>query len=85
MTDSISKYTVYQLRGLPPGVFGESYVVVACDDSSTGEYRAEHHILTQRPQESLRSSVSNIAGEIKGVKSLLGSTQSGKRNKRGQA
>jgi len=64
MTDTISKYTVYQLRGLPPGVFGESYVVVACDDGFKGKFRAEHHILTQRPQESLRSGVLNINSDL---------------------
>lgn len=64
MSDSISKYIVYQLRGLPLGVFGESYIVVACDDSVKGKLRAEHHILTQRPHESLRSGALNIDRDL---------------------
>jgi hypothetical protein len=57
MTDTASKYTFYILRGLPAGVFGEAYVVVASTTGSTMTFRAEHYILTQRPQESLRSGV----------------------------
>lgn len=48
------------LRGLPAGVFGEAYVVVACAIVPTGTYRTEHYILTQRPQESLYSGTLSI-------------------------
>lgn len=64
MTDSTSKYTIYQLRGLPPGIFGKSYVVVACDDSLKGKFRAEHYILTQRPHESMQSGVLNMDNDL---------------------
>lgn len=60
MTATASKYTFYMLRGLPAGVFGEAYVVVATTTGSTMTFRTEHYILTQRPQESLRSGVLNI-------------------------
>lgn len=60
MTETTSKYTVYMMRGLPAGVFGEAYVVVASANVSTGIYRAEYYILTQRPQESLRSGALGI-------------------------
>ena len=60
MTEDTSKYSVYVLRGLPAGVFGEAYVVVASANVSAGIYRAEHYILTQRPQESLQSGALRI-------------------------
>lgn len=53
MTENTSKYNVYQLKGLPAGVFGEAYVVVASDSVSQSTFRSEYYILTQRPQESL--------------------------------
>lgn len=55
MPNNADKYSVYAIRGLPAGVFGESYVVVASANTSAGIYNAEYYILTQRPQESLRS------------------------------
>lgn len=61
MTDTINKYTVYMLRGLPAGVFGEAYVVVANANVSAGICRSEHYILTQRPQESMRSGALRIS------------------------
>jgi hypothetical protein len=60
MAENTDKYCVYTLRGLPAGVFGEAYIVVASANVSTGIYRAEHYILTQRPQESLRSGALRI-------------------------
>ena len=60
MTKTTSKYTIYRLRGLPPGVFGEAYVVVATDIIYQSTFRAEHYILTQRPQESLRGGTLDI-------------------------
>jgi hypothetical protein len=62
MTDTTSKYTFYILRKLPPGVFGEAYVVVASANVTTGTWRAEHHILTQRPKECLHSGALIIDG-----------------------
>jgi hypothetical protein len=60
MIDTKSNYHIYNLHGLPAGVFGESYVIVAWATDSEGKYRSEHHILTQRPQESLKSGILNI-------------------------
>lgn len=53
MTGATSKYSVYMLRGLPPGLFGETYVVVTGVQSPSFDYRAEYFLLAQRPQESL--------------------------------
>ena len=54
MTDTTPNYAVYALQGLPAGVFGEAYVVVTGTKISADTYRAEHFILTQRPNEALR-------------------------------
>ncbi len=60
MTDAISKYAVYMLKGLPAGVFGEAYAVVTNTVDPTGAFFIEHYILTQRPQESLKSGSFNF-------------------------
>jgi len=54
MTDKTSKYAVYMLRRLPPGMFGETYVIATGTEIAPGEYGAEHFILMQRPVEALR-------------------------------
>lgn len=60
MTGTTSKFIVYIIKGLPAGVFGESYVVVASDTISRLTFRAEYYILTQRPQESMRGGTLDI-------------------------
>ncbi|MDN2713663.1 hypothetical protein [Janthinobacterium sp. SUN120] len=54
MNKQNSKRIIYYLGGLPAGVFGESYVVLTAIEISTGLYRCEQFILTQRPTESLQ-------------------------------
>lgn len=63
MTNTTPNYAVYTLKGLPTGVFGEAYAVVTGTKISVDKYRAEHFILTQRPQEALHSGVLDIAAD----------------------
>jgi len=63
MTDNASKYATYMLRGLPAGVFGESYAIVTGTEVAQGEYRAEHFILTQRPSDALHHGAVDISGD----------------------
>lgn len=62
MTDKTFEYTIYTLRGLPAGVFGEAYAIVTGTEVAQGEYRAEYFILTQRPTESLHMGAFDISG-----------------------
>lgn len=62
MTDKTCEYTIYTLRGLPAGVFGEAYAIVTGTEVAQGEYRAEYFILTQRPSESLHMGAFDISG-----------------------
>lgn len=62
MTDKTSEYTIYTLRGLPAGVFGEAYAIVTGTEVTQGEYRAEYFILTQRPSELLHMGAFDISG-----------------------
>lgn len=55
MTTEPSKFSVYSIRGLPPGVWGESYAVVAAFDSNPNELTTEFFIMTKRPKEALNS------------------------------
>lgn len=61
MTDETSKYIAYSLHRLPTGIFGEAYVIVTGSEVNQGEYRAEHFILTQRPNEALRMDALDIS------------------------
>lgn len=63
MADQISKYVIYMLHRLSPGIFGETYVIVTGTEVSPGEYRAEHFILTQRPNETFRMGAFDISGD----------------------
>ena len=63
MSDPTSMYTTYMVRGLPAGVFGEAYVVVAGAEVMPSTYRAEYGILTQRPKETLSVGGFDIATE----------------------
>lgn len=55
MTDQLPKYSVYSIRGLPAGVWGESYAVVAAFESAPNELTTEFFIMTKRPKEALNS------------------------------
>jgi hypothetical protein len=59
MTD---EFTVYMLLRLPPGMFGETYVITTGTEVSKGECDGEYYILTQRPQEALRSRAFHFSG-----------------------
>lgn len=63
MTEETSKYTIYTVRQLPAGMFGETYVVVTGTQISPEEYFAEHFILTQRPIEALHNGTVEILGK----------------------
>lgn len=45
-----SKYKILQLHGMPPGVFGETYVVAVGILTMEPYYKGEYHIITQRPE-----------------------------------
>lgn len=55
MTTEPSKFSVYSIRGLPAGVWGESYAVIAAFESAPSELTTEFFILTKRPKETLSS------------------------------
>lgn len=63
MTDTTSKYVIYMLHRLPAGVFGEAYAIATGTEVAHGEYRAEHFILTQRPNEALKIGTVDISGK----------------------
>lgn len=55
MSDTDYIYKSYRLTGLPLGVFGETYIVVATSDSRFGGFSVEYYILSSRPKESMRT------------------------------
>src|ERR1700687_5811732 len=55
-------YTIYMLLRLPPGMFGETYVITTGTEVAKGECDGEYYILTQRPQEALHSRAFRISG-----------------------
>lgn len=44
-----SDYKVYELQGMPPVVFGETYVVAVGINTSGPYFKGEYHIISQRP------------------------------------
>ncbi len=56
MPSAKEKYAVYSIRGLPAGVWGESYAVVTAFESAENEFSSEFFVITKRPEESLNSS-----------------------------
>lgn len=54
---TIKQPSTFTVSGLPPGIFGEAYVVISVWKSSATEWMAEYNILTTRPQENLDSCV----------------------------
>lgn len=61
MSNPTSMYTTYMVKGLPAGVFGEAYVVVAGAEVMPATYRAEYCILMQKPVESMNVGGFDIA------------------------
>lgn len=53
---------VYQLLGLPAGVFGETYVVVTAIELAPNRFLSEQFVLTQRPNQALYSGAFEIDG-----------------------
>ncbi|WP_143133134.1 hypothetical protein [Pseudoduganella namucuonensis] len=60
MQNQATKYTSYSIRGLPAGVWGESYAIVTAVELSSSELMAECFVLTKRPKEALHQSVLKI-------------------------
>lgn len=56
-------YTVHCIDGLPPGIFGEAYVVCTAYALPDDVFRCEWYILTQRPEEELRRGTFEISGK----------------------
>ncbi len=49
--------STFSMLGFPPGIFGETYVVVSVWQPSATTWKAEYNILTKRPHEHLISCV----------------------------
>lgn len=60
MSSKPSQHSVYSIRGLPAGVWGESYVVVTAYESTPNELAGEFFIMTKLPQEALNSGALKI-------------------------
>lgn len=45
---SDSKYKIFEITGLPPGLFGSVYVVAVSIHTSGDYFRGEHYVLTAR-------------------------------------
>lgn len=56
-----SSYSVYSIRGLPAGLWGESYAVVTAFESAPNELTSEYFLMTKRPAEALHSGSVSIA------------------------
>ena len=61
MAPEPSKFSVYSIRGLPAGVWGESYAIVAAFESAPNELTTEFFVITKRPKEALNSGNLKIA------------------------
>ena len=66
---SNSKYEIFQLGGLPPGVFGETYAIATAVAKPGKTYKGEYFLLTQRPTPSLNQgtlavNASNVPPEL---------------------
>jgi hypothetical protein len=54
---SMEKPSTFRALGLPPGIFGEAYVVISVWQPSATSWMGEYNILTKRPHEHLFSDV----------------------------
>ncbi|MDP3856714.1 MAG: hypothetical protein Q8Q73_03020 [Stagnimonas sp.] len=61
---SIKKPSTFSVLGLPPGIFGEAYVVVSVWQASTTTWMAEYSILAKRPQKHLFENLFSRVVEI---------------------
>lgn len=61
MGNGSSKHSVYSIRGLPAGVWGESYAIVTAFESGSRKLTTECFVLTKRPKEALNSAAFTIA------------------------
>ena len=60
-----SKYKTFQLRGLPPGLFGETYVVATGICTGGDNYKVECFVITQRPKPALHTvAFPVVAGDV---------------------
>jgi hypothetical protein len=53
MTYSDSRYKIFQLKGLPPGLFGETYAVAVGIHTSGQYFKGEYFVMTQLPNPAL--------------------------------
>ena len=60
MIKQANKYVTYRVHHLPPGMFGEVFLIVTATSISVEKYIAEYFFLIQRPVESIYKSVINI-------------------------
>lgn len=61
MTTEPSRFSVYSIRGLPAGVWGESYAIVTAFESAPNELTTESFLMTRRPKESLNCGTLRVA------------------------
>lgn len=69
---NIKQPSTFSVLGLPPGLFGEAYVVISVWQPSVTQWKAEYNILTTRPNERLDScvvefDVSNYPSELESI------------------
>ena len=69
MHQNTSEYTISPVRGLHPGIFGESYAITTATEIATSVFKIEWFILTQRPVESvlMRSFDIDVSGMSEGL------------------
>ncbi len=60
MSNDTEKYAVFSIRGLPAGVWGESYAIVTAFESAPKELTSEYFVLTKRPKEALHQDTLRI-------------------------
>lgn len=53
--DDSSRFSVYSIRELPAGVWGESYAIVTAFESGSKELTTECFLITKRPKEDMHS------------------------------
>lgn len=61
MVTEPSKFSIYSIRGLPAGVWGESYAIVTAFESAPNELTTEFFLMTRRPKESLNCGTLRVA------------------------
>lgn len=63
-----SRYKIFRVSGLPPGLFGLTYVVAVGIHTSGDYFKGEYHILTSRPpalhQDGFRFSAAGVPADL---------------------